>query len=116
MRERITYVAFDDTEFAEKTDCEKYENNALKNIVEFVEKISFLDSNKKEITFPMFTIEDTLINIEYAWSECHYMRIKELLSPRCIGFFYDHIGLIYPTNKTGLFKYNFNEGKWELQK
>jgi len=119
MREVITYVAYDDTEFDNCEECATYEDKAYDLIYSIGEKYEFYDKNMNIILAPFASpnVEDWLTWLEDAYTNCTYIKRHDILTTREAAIIDENLGccmLNYDFNgDTGLFEYNHRTGKWD---
>lgn len=112
MREIITYVAYDDTEFDNREECEEYENTAFNLLEEIFNTYEFFLDNGQEIHIFLNDIEAGMYVFDYAWKKSKSIRVKRTLSDTANEFIYINFGHDMPPNELGLYEYNFKKCCW----
>ena len=116
MKEVITYVAFDDEEFDDKVECEKYEEAAYNKLVELSECYSFYDENMNLFVAPVGYGSDVEMMCDWvdnAYNDCEYIRIKQRLPQEVMRLLYNYFGYIVPDEECGLYRYNIDNDEWD---
>jgi len=113
MKIITTYVAYDGTEFDFAAECEEYESRAISLMNEFKNHVLLLDMMKRPMFCPTgLDIEGTMAWFNLAYQQCLYVNINAELSSDFITFINDDLGLIFPPNKIGLYKYDYDSDEW----
>ena len=114
MKAVTTYIAFDDTEFGNEEDCRSYEIDAFDTMVELDEIYHFYDENKNRLFISAITLEEMIDNCCAAYNECTYIEKMAQPSHKIIKFSRNILGIdLLIDEEEGIYKYNWNEGKWE---
>ncbi len=113
MRVEVIYIAYDGNRFDSPAECKKYERHAASLMREFNRHILLLDTTKRPIICPIgIDIECMMAWFHQAYGECSYLNINAELSNDLITFINRDLGLIFPPNKVGLYKYDYNSDEW----
>ena len=113
MRTVTVYYAYDGTEFNDSAECQEYESRAISLMNEFISHVLLLDVTKRPIICPTgIGIEDAITWFNYAYGNCLYININVELSKDLISFIDNDLGLIFPPNKVGLYRYDYFEDEW----
>lgn len=112
MREVITYVAYDDTEFDSFEECEEYEGKAFDLLEEFFNAYDFFGKNGEYIGIFLNEVEQGLHAIEYAFDRCEKIRVKKIISHEVIELIDSHFGYELPQNEVGLYEYDWKKWEW----
>jgi len=113
MKIKVIYVAYDGKRFDSPTECKAHENRAISFMNEFNDHVLLLDIMKRPIFCPTgFNIEGFMTWFHQAYGECSYININAELSHDFINFLDFDLGLIFPKNKVGLYKYDYDEDEW----
>lgn len=113
MKVEVVYVAYDDTRFSSPAECKEYENHAMSLMNEFNDHVLLLDMTKRPILRPAgFNIEGVLTWFHDAYGNCSYVYINTKLSDDLITFIEHNLGLYFPKNEVGLYKYDFYDDEW----
>lgn len=113
MRTVTVYYAYDGTEFNDSAECQEYESRAISVMDEFKNHVLLLDAMKRPILYPTgLDIECILAWFHRAYGECLYININVELSNDLITFIDNDLGLIFPPNKVGLYRYDYDEDEW----
>ena len=112
MKVEVVYVAYDGNRFDSPVECKEYENRALSLMNELKSHTIFLDAMKHPILCSATAIENIMAWFYMAYAECLYVNINVELSDDLINFIDGDLGMIFPPNKVGLYKYNYNEDEW----
>ena len=113
MRTVTVYYAYDGTEFNDSAECQEYESRAISLMNEFISHVLLLDVMKRPILCPTgLDIEGTMTWFNQAYGNCLYININVELSKDFISFIDNDLGLIFPPNKVGLYRYDYFEDEW----
>lgn len=120
MREVISYVAFDDSEFGNREDCLAYEEGAINKMKEVRDKYSFYDKDMNLFVAPDDSagIDDWVYWISCAADECEFICRKDNLSNDADSFIKYEFGYCINNsdfseeNYIGLFKYDGKKDEW----
>lgn len=113
MKVEVVYVACDGTKFSSPAKCKEYENHIVSLINEFNRHVLLLTATKRPIICPTgIGIEDAMTWFHMAYSNCVYVNINTELSNDLIAFIDENLGLIFPPNKVGLYKYDYDTDEW----
>lgn len=113
MRTVIVYYAYDGKEFDSAAECKEYESRAISLMDEFKNHVLLLDIMKRPMFCPTgLDIEGTLTWFHQAYGLCSYVNIGVELSDDLITFIDDDLGLIFPPNKVGLYRYDYDTDEW----
>ena len=112
MREVITYIAYDDTEFDNFEECEEYEGKAFDLLDEFFNAYEFFGKNGAHILIFLNEIEQGLNAIKYAFDRCEKIRVKKTISHEAIELIDSYFGYELPRNELGLYEYNWKKLEW----
>lgn len=113
MRVEVVYVAYDGERFDSPAECKEYENHAISLMDEFKNHVLLLDAMKRPMLCPSgLDIEGTIAWFNQAYGECLYININVELSNDLITFIDNDSGLIFPPNKVGLYRYDYDEDEW----
>ena len=113
MKIEVVYVAYDGKRFNSSEECKAYENRAISFINEFNNHILLLDTMKRPIFYPTgLDIEGFMIWFNRAYGACSYININAELSNGFINFIDFDLGIIFPENKVGLYKYDYDSEEW----
>ena len=109
----MVYVAYDGTRFNSLAECKEYENRAVSFMDEFNNHVLLLDMMGRPIFYPTgFDIKGFMAWFHHAYGECSYININTELSNDFINFINFDLGIIFPENKVGLYKYDYDKGEW----
>lgn len=113
MRVEVVYIAYDGERFDSPAECKEYEGRVISLMDEFKNHVLLLDIMKRPILCPAgTTIEGTLTWFHQAYGNCEYVNIGVELSNDLITFIDDDFGLIFPPNKVGLYRYDYDKDEW----
>lgn len=113
MRVEVVYVAYDGERFDSPTECKEYESRVVSLMDEFKNHVLLLDVMKRPILCPTgLSIEGTMTWFHQAYGNCLYININVTLSNALISFIDNDLGLIFPPNKVGLYRYDYFEDEW----
>ena len=112
MREIITYVAYDDTEFDNLEDCEEYESKAFDLLIEFFNAYDFFGKNGEYIWIFLNEVEQGLYAIKYAFERCEKIRVKKIVSHEVRELIDSYFGYELPWDEVGLYEYDWKEMEW----
>jgi len=112
MKVEVVYIAYDGNKFDSPVECKEYEDRALSLMNELKSHTIFFDAMKQPILCHATAIENIMAWFYMAFTECWYININMELSDDLIDFIEDDLGLIFPPNKVGLYKYDYNEDEW----
>ena len=118
MREVTMYYAYDDKEFDSYRACEDYETTAYMLMRSIEKKYSFFDRKMNLIVAPFDSskIEDWLQWLDDAYQYCTYIKRFGSLTDDEAKIIRENLGsCIYNEDFScaeGLFKYDFNTGRW----
>lgn len=112
MREIITYVAYDDTEFDNRKECEQYEGKAFGLLAEIFNAYEFFYENGQELFIFLNGIEEGLNVFNYAWNECDKIKVKWEISHKARDFIDCYFGYKLPPNQKGLYEYDWEQFEW----
>ena len=112
MREVITYVAYDDIEFDNFEECEKYEGKAFDLLAEFFNAYDFFGKNGGYIWIFLNEVEQGLHAIKYAFDRCEKIRVKKIISREAMELIDSYFGCGLPRDEVGLYEYDWTKYKW----
>ena len=113
MKVEVIYIAYDGERFDSLEECKEYENRAISLMDEFKNHILLLDMMKRPMYCPdSLNIEGTMAWFDLAYKQCTYININAELSDDFISFINNDLGLIFPPNKVGLYKYDYDSDEW----
>lgn len=112
MREVVTYVAYDETEFDTMEECEEYERVAFDSLEEVIGAYEFFLANGQEIQIFLNDIAKGIYDIERAYDECAQIRVKHPISQVTEDFLYANTGFDPLPYEPGLYKIGFNKYTW----
>lgn len=113
MKVEVVYVAYDGNRFDSPAECKEYEGRAISLMDELKNHVLLLSVTKRPILCPAgATIEDTMAWFHMAYGNCLYVNINTELSNDLINFIDEDLGLIFPPNKVGLYRYDYDEDEW----
>lgn len=112
MREIITYVAYDDTEFDNLEECEEYESKAFDLLIEFFNAYDFFGKNGEYIWIFLNEVEQGLYAIKYAFDRCEKIRVKKIISHEAMELIDSYFGYELPRDGVGLYEYDWKELEW----
>lgn len=112
MREVITYVAYDDTEFDNREECEKYEYEAYLILEEVFNSYRFFRNNGQEICIFLNDIETGLHVLGQAFDKCDRILVTKPISDLALHFIDFQLGYVLPPNESGMYKYDTDEFEW----
>lgn len=107
MREITTYVAYDDTEFNNREECEAYEDKAFDLLEEIFNAYDFFKENGQEIFIFLNEVESGLKAFEWAWYNSVRIRVKHVLSNEAKDLIDYYFGCIQPPDEIGLYEYDW---------
>ena len=114
MREVITYVSYDGTEFNSRQNCYEYEEYAMDMMRQLIDCYQF---DTDTISLPVTIYEDdisvTINDFEEAFSKSRYVNVKKNPPTSAISFIYNECGIIELPEEIGRYRYDFNMTKWE---
>lgn len=118
MREVITYIAYNGTEFNNRDECFEYELAAWKIFQSVKEKFSFLDENMNMIVAPESNdMEDWFNWLNIAFYACTYIKKYGSLTDDEVKLIKENTGIcLYNEDFScaiGLFKYNDKLMSWD---
>lgn len=111
MREVITYVAYDNTEFNNREDCEAYEGEAFDLLTEVFNSYKFFVGNQEFLIF-LNDIEPGLHALSKAFEKCNKILVTKPISSLAFDFIDFHLGDFLPPNEIGMYKYDTDECEW----
>lgn len=113
MRVEVVYIAYDGEKFDSLTECKEYESHAVSVMDEFKNHVLLLDVMKRPMLYPSrLDIEGTMAWFDLAYQQCLYININVELSNDLVNFINNNLGLIFPPNKVGLYRYDYDEDEW----
>ena len=113
MKVITTYVAYDDKEFDNPSDCKAYEEQAQKMVNEANKAFIFFDKDMNRLWPPYgISIEEWLKWFDTVTDICDYVKVCAIPSRELHKFIYRNIGACLPEHKTGWFKYDYNTNEW----
>lgn len=112
MREIVTYVAYDDTEFDNRDECEEYEGEAFGLLEEFFNAYDFFGKNDEYICIFLNGVEQGLHTIKYAFDRCEKIRVKKTISREVLELIDSYFGYEMPPNELGMYEYDFKKLEW----
>ena len=111
MREVITYVAYDDSEFDNREECEAYESKAFDLLTEVFNSYEFFISNQEILIF-LNDVEAGLYTLSKAFDKCDRISVIKPISNAALRFIDSQLGYVLPPNESGLYKYDTDEFEW----
>lgn len=113
MRVEVTYVAYDGNTFDSPAECKEYESHAISLMNELKSHVLFLDVMKRPMLCPSgLDIEGTMAWFHQVYGNCVYVNIGVELSNDLVDFIDCDLGLLFPPNKVGLYRYDYDEDEW----
>ena len=112
MKVEVVYVAYDGNRFDSPAECKEYEDRALSLMNELKSHTIFLDAMKRPILCSATAIENIMAWFYMAYDNCLYININVKLSNDLINFIDGDLGLSFPPNKVGLYKYDYDSSEW----
>ena len=114
MKVITTYVAYDDKEFDNPSDCKAYEDIAREWIDEANDTYRFFDKDMNRFWPPIDNedIETWLKWFDAIVDTCDYVSINAIPSCELHKFIYRNIGACLPEHEIGWFKYDYNTNEW----
>lgn len=112
MREVVTYVAYDDTEFDNLEECEEYEGKAFDLLSEFFNAYDFFGKNNQYICIFLNEVEQGFNAIKYAFDKSEKIRVKKPISQEVEELIDSYFGYELPPNETGLYEYDWRKLEW----
>lgn len=113
MKVITTYVAYDDKEFDNPSDCKAYEEQAQEMVYEANNAFLFFDKDMNRLwPFNGVSIEEWLKWFDAVIDTCDYVRVRAIPSRELHKFIYRNIGACLPEHKIGWFKYDYNTNEW----
>ena len=113
MKIITTYIAYDDKEFDNLSDCEVYENEAKKMVCEANNAYAFFDKDMNRLwPSTIMDIEEYLRWFDSVTDTCDYVRVRAIPSRELHKFIYRNVGACLPEHKVGWFKYDYNKNEW----
>ena len=117
MREWKVYYAFDDKEFFDRDECERYEWQAIECMTAVNECYDFFDKSGNRFMPPPYdSAEDWMNWICDAAEHCDSIRVNHLLPKLADDFVLNKCGYYITSedfnNETGLFKYDYLKDEW----
>ena len=112
MREVVTYIAYDDTEFDNLEECEEYEGKAFELLNEFFNAYDFFRENGQCILIFLNEVEQGFNAIKYAYDKCGKIRVKKSVSNEVIELIDSYLGYDFPPNEIGLYEYDWVKFEW----
>lgn len=118
MKEEITYVAADCTEFENKNNCIAYEDKLYHAFIALIINAEFLDEDNKRM-LPN-NIEENywaendmcFTELDHIYNTCTYIDVKKDLPYEVINYNERNYGFGIPTKK-GKYRYNAATDAWE---
>ncbi len=106
------YIAYDDTEFTDESECRAYEEEAENFLEELDYAYNFYDKDGN-IILPICddTIEDYLEWFDATTDKCEYIRVYKNVSRELHNFLRRNISACVPEEK-GFYKYDWNKNEW----
>ena len=111
MREVVTYVAYDDTEFDNREDCEAYEEEAFDLLTEIFNSYKFFVGNQEFLIF-LNDVEAGLCARSKAFEKCDKILVTKPLSFLAFDFADFRMGYVLPPNEIGMYEYDTEECEW----
>ncbi len=111
MREVITYVAYDNTEFDNREECEAYEGEAFDLLTEVFNSYKFFVGNQEFLIF-LNNIEAGLYALSKAFNKCDKILVTKPISDMALHFIDFQLGYVLPPNEHGMYKYDTDEFEW----
>lgn len=112
MREIVTYVAYDDTEFDNREECEEYESEAFDLLSELFNAYDFWGKNNQHICIFLNEVEQGFNTIKYAIDKCEKIRVKKPISSEVATLIDYYLGYELPPNEIGLYEYDWLKLEW----
>ena len=116
MREVKYYVAWDDSEFDNREECEEYESEAMDFLNEIFNIYLFFDEHFQEFDINLAEvnegIEEGLDIFQWVWDNCTLIRVKQMLSDEARKFIDCYFGYAMPPNELGMYEYDFKKLEW----
>lgn len=114
MREIITYVAYDGTEFNNREECEAYETEVFNLLDEIFNSLEFFLDNGQEIQIYLDDVESGINAFNYAWEKCSYISITRTLSEEASEFIQRYFGFNMPPNERGFYGFDMRDGWFKM--
>lgn len=111
MREVITYVAYDGSEFDNREECEAYEGKAFDLLDEVFNSYEFFINNQEILIF-LNDVEAGLYTFSKAFDRCDRILMTKPISEAAFRFMDSQLGYILPPNEPGMYKYDTDEFEW----
>lgn len=111
MREVTTYIAYDDTEFDSREECEAYEGEAFDLLSEIFNSYKFFRNNQEILIF-LNNVEAGLHAFGKAFDKCDRILVTKPISDVAFRFVDFHLGYVLPPNAVGMYKYDTDEFEW----
>ena len=105
------YIAYDDAEFTDESECRAYEEKARGHVNELMDTYTFYDKNKCVIIPDCNDVGEYLQWFDSTTDDCEYITVHKDLSQEAHKFLYQSIGSCIPEEK-GFYKYDWNKNEW----
>lgn len=118
MKERITYVAYDDTEFDTEEECVQYEEEAHRVMDFLYENVLCYTTSGAPLNFNGQDLEEQLTQFENAFSLATIVEICEEVPQEVGDFMYSDLGFsdfIEELRLPGKYVYSYEDYKWLRQ-
>ena len=105
------YIAYDDTEFTDESECRAYEEEARGHVNELMDTYTFYDKNNCVIIPDCDEVGEYLQWFYSTIDDCEYIAVHKDLSREAHKFLYQGINIYVPEEK-GFYKYDWNKNEW----
>lgn len=119
MREVTLYYAWDDSEFYDRDECLRYEQQAVEAMMSVNDCYDFLTKDGGRYVAPDYrceNVEDWMNWLSDAAEHCDYIKVRHILPENAVRFIDREWGYcILPEdfgNETGDFQYDWHQCKW----
>ena len=119
MREVTVYYAWDDSEFYDRDECLRYEQQAVEAMMSVNDCYDFFDKDGSRYVAPDYRCEDVEEWLDWlsdAAEHCSYIKVRHILPENAVRFIDREWGYcIAPEDfngETGLFKYDDFKNEW----
>ena len=118
MKERITYVAYDDTEFDTEEECVQYEEEAHRVMDFLYENVFCYTAKGAPLDFNGQDLEEQLLRFDNAFSLATIVEIREKVPQKVHDFMYRFLGFTdfkEELRLPGKYVYSYEDYKWLRQ-
>ena len=118
MKEKIIYVAYDDTEFDTEEECVQYEEEAQRVMDFLLDNVLCYTPDGKLLNFDGQDLEEQLLRFDNAFAITTVVEVREEVPQEVHDFMYRYLGFTdfeKELRAPGKYVYSFEEYKWLRQ-